>query len=765
MVRLNSGGSDEQLSSDDGGAGDGAETEEQSSAADSGGETNLTLEDLGLDSMRPSGTRTRRTGGTMSNGNSMGASTPTPSDVEIREPNGERTAEAPEPEADSTETSATDGATAEERAETPSAADGGPSLGTDTLGTTQDQEQQLREQTPSAAEGGPSLGTDTVGTTQDQEQQLREQTPQATESPSLGTDTLGTDVDNEPSEAAKRANRSLEEATDGPTAATAPGERFGGEGKVEGALRDASEEISDAIGEGARVAAAGAASQLTTGTGRATAVNLATRDSVVERGVRGGLTGAGELANLPAYGVTAIEAGEIAGAGIEEATKEGDQQFTERFKGAAVDFGNDLATAAERSPVEFAGQLVGGTAVASGALTTASRVGGARTATALDVAFDPASGVRRAGSAAVRRAPTGRASRAVRREASRLRDFARSDRAQGDFLGTTATRGTDVEPTSRTTSQTTLEKELTVEQEAESELPPAEEFPSREAFERERERVAQRLEAEQRIPDESEFGSRAEFERERARARQRLEAEEMLPEPEAFSSRAEFERERERALDRIRGETETQTESQEATTAGLAGAAAGAEAEAIGMPGNNMFAEAESAAAAPMPEAAEAGAFDVGTDSEVFAVPAGLDAPGVEATPTATESTAATEALPGQPQDQAIDATSATQFDVTAERELNQEADMTRELEQEAEAEQELEQEFEAETQLEQELEQEFETEIEVETETEAELEAATQPDEVGAEDFDDFDGLDSEGDLFENEVINPSDAIDFDPL
>ncbi|MFY4814536.1 hypothetical protein ACOJIV_17835 [Haloarcula sp. AONF1] len=164
-------------------------------------------------------------------------------------------------------------------------------------------------------------------------------------------------------------------------------ELFGGRGEVEQGLRNAAEgfdtEIVDPLAEGAGDVAAvrqgdsNPLSEYTTAEQQAdiesSGMSRAEAEGVVQ--------GAGGLANLPQLGVTAIEAGEVARAGISETavaggSEQGFEEFEADLAGATAQRGADIAQQADENPGQLTGQLVGGTAASTGLLAAGRRVGG-----------------------------------------------------------------------------------------------------------------------------------------------------------------------------------------------------------------------------------------------------------------------------------------------------------------------------------------------------------------------------------------------------
>jgi len=164
-------------------------------------------------------------------------------------------------------------------------------------------------------------------------------------------------------------------------------EVFGGRGEVEQGLRDAadsfSSEIVDPLAESAgdvasiRQGDSNPLSEYTTEEQQAdiesSGMNRAEAEGVVQ--------GVGGLANLPQLGVTGIEAGEVAAAGVDAtAVAGGSEQDFEQFEsdvaGGAALRGVNFARQADENPAQLTGQLVGGTVASTGLLTAGQRLGG-----------------------------------------------------------------------------------------------------------------------------------------------------------------------------------------------------------------------------------------------------------------------------------------------------------------------------------------------------------------------------------------------------
>jgi len=112
---------------------------------------------------------------------------------------------------------------------------------------------------------------------------------------------------------------------------------------------------------------------------------------------RGAVQGAGEIANLPQYGVTAIEAGEVGRAFVESSPAvEGGRDGLDEFADDAIFAGqrtaSNVAEQATDNPAEFGGELIGGAVVGSGAATAARRALGSSSAAGSSVDVDTGAG-------------------------------------------------------------------------------------------------------------------------------------------------------------------------------------------------------------------------------------------------------------------------------------------------------------------------------------------------------------------------------------
>jgi hypothetical protein len=191
-------------------------------------------------------------------------------------------------------------------------------------------------------------------------------------------------------------------------------ETFGGEsGGIEQTLRDAGEGFSDA------------AETVTDPLGDALAANPLvdmadpTPDGIDTRSFENATTpqtqeernraelfsgtgqGAAEIVNVPRLGATAIEVGEVVGEGINATavgggTEEDFEKFEQDVGGAAALKAVDATRAAQDSPYDTAGQVLGGAAGASGVLRAGRALGGSSGARAAGGLVQPGEEVLRA---------------------------------------------------------------------------------------------------------------------------------------------------------------------------------------------------------------------------------------------------------------------------------------------------------------------------------------------------------------------------------
>ena len=565
-------------------------------------------------------------------------------------------------------------------------------------------------------------------------------------------------------------------------------EQFGGSSSVERALRAASQSYSEFVEDATTFGDDNnlslAIKPVSTGGPFPGTVSYATLEEESEsesaRATRGLVTGGAEVFNLPAYGVLGIEAGEVAVAGGQAAARGEfggyddvagigtdvleytglrdeptanaadrdagiDESFIDDVGTAGLGLTDRVVTSAQENPYRFGGQLVGGTAFASGALTATKGVAGGRAARALDVAFDPATPVTRGIATSTRRA-AGR----VRRGADDLIDAER-----GQF-----TPGTKLDAEAET--ETMAQKEAMIEVEAGTEAEAAM-LADREAFlegtryKRGSGEVEMNTEA-----GEYDVGpTRMEQERVDSEADT---AEERLPPPSEFESEAAYERELDAMRERMAAERDATLESD-------ADADVDTEVEAesgVGMDTAAVFGVGTAAAGTTAADAYDSDVADPGATVQPFVTQEEL---ATEFDQTAdTEVSTDVEQELDQEQERTRTRERSREFDVDLEQELDleQEQEVETELEQELEQELELEveTEFEQELELEQEmeLEQEAELEIEVETEAEGELEMEAM-DEGMLEAMREFDARNKKAGLFENDVIAPEELDEYNPV
>lgn len=478
-------------------------------------------------------------------------------------------------------------------------------------------------------------------------------------------------------------------------------------------------------------------------------------DSQRARATRGLATGGAEVFNAPAYGVLGIEAGEIAVAGGQAAARGEfggyedvagvgtdvieyagigdeadasaadrdpaiDENFVQELGTAGIGLTDRVVTTAQEQPARFGGQLVGGTAAASGALTATKAVAGPRAAGALDVAFDPATPV------------TSGLRRTTRRAGARAR------RAADDFVGAERgqfTPGTKLEVETERETQTGKEAMIEVEEGSEVE---AAMLAEREAF-LERTRVKEGGEMELNTEAGRYDIGETRMEQERARSEAET-AEERLPPASEFETEAAYQAELEAMRSRIEAESEADAD-----------AAAGV--ETTSSPGMETAA------------VLTGGSLATTTEADVFDTP--TEEADATVQPFATQDELTETAVD-------VESETAVETDLEMEQDVQQEQTLDQELNLELEQEQELEQEFEQESELnlEQELELELEQEQELETEVELEFEAESEAElEMEAVDEDmlemmaEMDSRDRKAGLFENDVIAPEELDDLTPV